>query len=201
MEDSLFQKIRDGLSNILDVLINLSGEFGIINEVLIGIIIPAVGIMISASAAYDLTKMKNPRYAQKVTPGSVAVRFVVGPTTVLFSSFMMLITRSILGDRTPDSVPTAMTYSAEINNAVDPTAALLLAITSFLVLVGWIAGLRAMMAFARCANPQQDGHALFKAGAARLLAASFLCMFQFFMDDIVSSLTGSGSGYSSALNL
>ncbi|MFB2351873.1 hypothetical protein, partial [Priestia megaterium] len=67
--------------------------------------------------------------------------------------------------------------------------------------VGWVTALRAMMAFARCGNPQQDGYALAKAGGARLVAAVFLTMFQFFMDDMFAAFTGNANSFSSRLNL
>lgn len=199
--NEFFQGISDGIGNIFDVIINLGGEFGVINDVLLVIIVPAVGILISMSAVLDLTKMKNPRYAQKVTPGSVAIRFVIGPTTILLTSFMLMLSQSIFGDVVPDEVPTAFTYTDNISEGTDPTAGLFLAITGFLVLVGWISGLRAMMAFARIGNPQENGFQQFKTGASRLVAASFLCMFQFFMDDLIVSFLGTEGGYSSALNL
>lgn len=200
-DNDFFQSISDGIGNVFDVIISLANEFGTINDVLLTVIVPAVGIFISASAVLDLTKMKNPRYAQKVTPGSVAVRFVIGPTTILLTSFMLQISQSIFGDVVPDQVPTAVTYTGQIQQGTDPTAGLFLAITGFLVLVGWVSGLRAMVAFARVGNPQENGFQMFKTGAARLVAASFLCMFQFFMDDLIVSFLGTQNGYSSTLNL
>lgn len=184
----------------LEYIGNFFQEIVSIQEIFLLIIVPTIGLMISASAVVDVVKMKNPRYAQKVSPGSVATRMLIGPATILLYSFMSQVSESVFGRDRVNEIPTAMTYS-NMGSGGDPTAGLLLAITGFLVFVGWVTALRAMLAFARCGNPQQDGYALAKAGAARLVAATFLTMFQFFMDDMFAAFTGTENSFSSKMNL
>jgi len=202
MNDDVLRDFASGtIESTLKYIGNFFAEIVAIQDIFLLVIVPTVGLLISATAVVDVVKMKNPRYAQKVSPGSVATRMVVGPVTILLTSFMLQVNESVFGgDRIDSKVPTAMTYSGMGSNG-DPMAGVLLAITGFLVFVGWVTALRAMMAFARCGNPQQDGYALAKAGGARLVAAVFLTMFQFFMDDMFAAFTGNANSFSSKLNL
>ena len=189
-------------SNFVAYIANLAAEFGTIEQVLITIFVPGIGLLISASAIWKMIKMKDPQYAQQVNTGSVAWRALVGPTTILLVPFMQAISESVFGeDRTGGKVPRAMTYSAAIQGSASPEQVLLLGIMAFLVFVGWATALRAMFAFARCGDPQQDGYQLAKSGLARLGAATALTCFQFFLDDVFESVTGSSEKFSSELNL
>ncbi|ABM21046.1 MULTISPECIES: hypothetical protein [Marinobacter] len=200
------QQILDGLlssdSNFISYIANLAAEFGKIETVLLTIIVPGVGLMISASAILKMMKMKNPQYAQQINPSSIAWRALIGPVTILLVPFMQEVSESVFGDdRTGGKVPRAMTYSAAIQGAASPEQVMMLGILAFLVFVGWITAFRAMFAFARCGDPQQDGYQLAKAGLSRLAAATVLTFAQFFIDDVFESVTGGAGKFSSDLNL
>lgn len=200
------EQILDGMlssdSNLIVYIANLASEFAKIETVLLNIIVPGVGLLISASAILKMIKMKNPQYAQQITPSSVAWRALVGPVTILLIPFMQQVSESVFGDdRTGGKVPSAMTYSAAIQGAASPEQVMLLGLLAFLVFVGWITAFRAMFAFARCGDPQQDGYQLAKAGLARLAAATVLTFAQFFIDDVFESVTGGADKFSSQLNL
>ncbi|ARM86311.1 hypothetical protein [Marinobacter salarius] len=183
------------------IFANLAGEFAIINQYVI-YFIQVMGMAISVSGVMQLIKMRKPEYAQKYTPESASKRLIVGPITVLINELMLDVSQSMFGDDYGNSaMPQAMTYSAEIDQGGDPMAGMILALLSFFVLVGWIAAGRAMMAFARSSDAGQDGYALTKAGFSRLLAAIILCSFQFVMDDLLESATGTAGAFSSQLNL
>ncbi len=116
---------------------------------------------------------------------------------------MKAISESIFGERhirIHEGLATSYVDAAQGQQG-DPVAAGLLIIVAFLVIVGWISALRSMMAFARMGNPQENGYQLFRAGSARLIAATFLCMFQFFMDDMFETASGQAGQFSSSLNL
>jgi hypothetical protein len=114
---------------------------------------------------------------------------------------MTQIASSIFGDdATGSTLPRAYRYAQQASGG-DPTQALILTILAFLVFVGWVTGLRAMIAFARIGNPQTDGFDLFKTGAVRLFVATALAMFQFLIDDMYESFTGEADRFSSEMNL
>lgn len=187
--------------NVIEYFINFGSEIGTLEGVLLTYIVPAVGILISASAVLDLTRMKNPRHQNKTSPTSIAVRFVIGPATIQLVIFMKAVSQSIFGDEMANKASmSSLSYTENVTKA-DPTAALLLTLVGFLIFIGWVSALRAMVAFSRMGNPQENGYQLFRAGASRLIAATFLCMFQFVMDDIVQSFTGQAGVFSSQLNL
>lgn len=180
---------------------NIAVEFGIINELVI-YFIQLIGVGISVTGIMHLIKMRKPEYAQKYTAESAMKRLAVGPITILINQLMLDLSSSMFGDDYGnDKMPTAMMYSSQIDSGGDPLAGVLLAIFSFLVLVGWIAAGRAMLAFARSSDPGQDGYALGKAGFSRLIAAVLLCSFQYVMDDLFESATGTAGAVSSQLNL
>lgn len=199
--NNIFDPASGGAQGFIQYFLNFGSELAIFEDILISIIFPAVGLMISASAVWDFTKMRNPKHQSKVTGTSVAVRMMVGPTTILLIPFMTAMAESIFGDdNTGSSLPRAYRYANQASGG-DPTQALILTILAFLVFVGWVTGLRAMIAFARVGNPQQDGFELFKTGFVRLAVATVLCMFQFFIDDMFESFTGEANRFSSELNL
>jgi len=187
--------------SFIGIFANLAGEFAVINTVVI-VLIQAMGMLISISGIMQLIKMRKPEYAQKYTTESALKRLAVGPITILINGLMLNVSQSMFGDSYGnDNMPRAMMYSEAIDKGGDPLAGMLLAIVAFLVLVGWIAAGRAMMAFARSSDPGQDGYALTKAGMSRLFAAVILCSFQFVMDDLIQSATGTANSFSSQLNL
>lgn len=199
---SLGEKSIFGGGNLLAYMTSLLKEFAIVEDVFLMIIVPSVGLIISATAVLDVVKMKNPKYAQKVTPGSVAARMIFGPIAILLVPFLSTINESIFGsDRAANQVPRAMTYADAASGSNDPLLTFALVIVGFFVFVGWVTALRAVMAFARCGNPQQDGYQMAKAGGARLIAASVLTMFQFFLDDLFEAATGTANQFSSKLNV
>lgn len=203
MEENLFTQIQDGAGTFIDYFLNFGSELKIFEDVFLTIIVPGIGLLISATAVWDVMKMRNAKHAQKVTTVSVAVRMVVGPTTILLVPFITAISQSLFGtDETGSGLPRAFRYAdAASESGGDPTQALILTILAFLVFVGWVTGLRAMIAFSRIGNPQTDGFELFKTGAARLFVATALCMFQFVLDDVFESFTGQSNRFSSGLNL
>jgi len=189
-------------SGFIQYIANFAAEFGVIETVLLTIIVPSVGLMISASAIWKMIKMKDPKFAQQISPASVAWRAMIGPVTILLVPFMQEVSESVFGeDRTGGKVPRSMTYSSAIQNATDPMDVVLLGVLAFLVFVGWITAFRAMFAFARCGDPQQDGFELAKTGLSRLGAALVLTCFQFFLDDLFQSASGEANSFSSELNL
>jgi len=202
LEQILGGALSNENSGFIKIIANFAGEFGKIEEVLLTVIAPGIGILISASAIWKMIKMKDPKFAQQISPSSIAWRALVGPLCILLIPFMQQMSESLLGDdRTGGKVPRAMTYSSAIENATDPTSVILLGLLAFIVLVGWITAFRAMFAFARCGDPQQDGFELAKTGLARLIAATVLTCFQFFMDDVFESATNESNTFSSKLNL
>ncbi|WP_273208931.1 hypothetical protein [Marinobacter subterrani] len=199
--DSIVDAIGASAGSIIEYFINFGNEIGVFQTVLLDVIFVGVGLLISASAVLDLTRMKNPRYQSKITPASVATRFMIGPATIQLDLFMRAFAGSIFGDPMVEKASlSALSYTDKASSA-DPTSALLLVIVGFLVFVGWVSALRAMIAFSRMGNPQENGYQLFRAGAARLVAATALCMFQFVMDDIIESFSGQAGMFSSQLNL
>lgn len=202
----LEQLLGGALSNenagFIQFIANFAAEFGTIENLLLTIIAPGIGVLFSASAIWKMIKMKDPRFAQQIAPASIAWRAMVGPLCILLIPFMQQMSESLFGDdRTGGKVPRAMTYSSAIQNATDPTDVILLGILAFLVFVGWITAFRSMFAFARCGDPQQDGFELAKTGLSRLFAATVLTCFQFFLDDVFESATNEANTFSSELNL
>lgn len=190
-----------GAEGFIQYFLNFGSELTIFEDILITLIVPAVGLMISASAVWDMAKLRNPKHQSRVTGTSVAVRMMVGPTTILLIPFMTKMAQSLFGDEnTGSSLPRAYRYANDVSGG-DPMQALVLTILAFLVFIGWVTGLRAMIAFARVGNPQTDGFELFKTGFIRLAVATVLCMFQFFLDDMFESFTGEAGQFSSELNL
>lgn len=201
VDEGLINSIQEGVGGAIGYFINFGSEISIMEDVLLTIIVPFVGILISASAVLDLTKMRNPRHQNKTSPTSVAVRFVIGPATVQLVIFVKAIAGSIFGDEMVNEASmSSLSYTEKVQET-DPTAGLLLTLVGFLIFVGWISALRSMIAFSRIGNPQENGFQMFKAGASRLVAATFLCMFQFVMDDIIASFSGESGVFSSQLNL
>lgn len=201
LEQILNGLISDG-GNFISYVANLAAEFAAIEDIVIRVLIPAAGLLISASAVLKMIKMKDPKYAQQVSVASVGWRALVGPITILLVPFMAQVSESVFGDdRFNGNIPRAMTYSSAIQNAASPEQVIALGVLSFLVFVGWVTAFRAMFAFMRCGDPQQDGYALAKSGLARLAAATVLTCSQFFLDDVFASLTGEGEKFSSELNI
>lgn len=198
---SLLDSTREVVGNVMTYFVTFGQEIGIFEQVFLETIVIGVGILISASAVIDLTRMKNPRYQNRTSPASVAIRFVIGPATIQLVALVRAVAGSIFGDSMANQASmSSLSYVQNASNA-DPTAALLLTLVGFLIFVGWVSALRAMVAFSRLGNPQENGYHLFRTGAARLIAATCLCMFQFVMDDLIESFTGQGGVFSSNLNL
>lgn len=199
---NIVEMLQESADTALGYALNLGNDIATIETVLINVIVPAVGILISMWGVWDFMQMRNPRSGKNVTGTSVAIRFAIGPATIQLVAFMRALSVSFFGDRTGGNFQrdAAASYVADAQSAVDPTSAGLLMVLAFLVLVGWIAGLRAMVAFARMGNPGQDGYELFRTGAARLIAGTVFASFQFVMDDIFASATGETGTFSSELN-
>lgn len=196
------QALQSGATGMLEYLLNIGGEIAVIEKVVLLIIAPTIGLMISVWGVFDFMKMKNPRYQSKVSPASVIIRFCIGPATIQLALLMTALSHSIYGRREiqiHEGMATSYVDSAQ--STADPVAAGLLIVTAFLVMVGWIAALRAMMAWSRAGDPSENGYQLFKTGAARMIAATVLCSFQFFMDDMFESASGQAGSFSSSLDL
>ncbi|WP_018404906.1 hypothetical protein [Marinobacter gelidimuriae] len=201
MEDNLFTQLQSGTGNFMDYFINFGQELKVFEDVLLMIFIPGIGLLISASAVWDVMKMRDPKHANKVTSTSVAMRMVIGPLTILLVPLISAVAQSLFGnDQTGSNMPRAYRYADAAANG-DPTQALTMTILAFLVFIGWITGLRAMIAYARIGHPSTDGFELFKAGTVRLFVATALTMFQFVLDDVFESFTGQADQFSSELNL
>jgi hypothetical protein len=195
--------ITSGATGMLEYLINFGGELQVIETVLIFIIAPAIGILISIWGVWDLIQLKKRNSGSNATGLGIVIKFCVGPATIQLVLLMKAISESIFGERhirIHEGLATSYVDAAQAQQG-DPVAAGLLIIVAFLVIVGWISALRSMMAFARMGNPQENGYQLFRAGSARLIAATFLCMFQFFMDDMFETASGQAGQFSSSLNL
>jgi len=203
MADSgqIISALKGGATEIMQYFVNFSGEFSEIEKVIIYVFAPAVGIMISAWGIVDFLKLKKSG-GQGASPASIITRFVVGPITIQLSAFVRALSESIFGEREFQEAETlAASYATNAQNAADPVQAGLSAMVAFMVIVGWVAALRGMIAFARMGSPQENGYELFSTGAARLIAATFLCMFQFVADDLIASVGGGAKQFSSALGL
>ncbi|KXS55105.1 MAG: hypothetical protein AWU57_529 [Marinobacter sp. T13-3] len=174
---------------------NFAGEIGTMESVLLNMF-TGIGVLIAASAILDLARMSNPKYQGKTTPKSIAVRFMVGPATIQLNLFVRKLAESIFGDGAAQASMSAQSYSEQASQA-DPVKGLMAALIAFLIFIGWVSALRAMLAFARIGSPNVDGYEQFRTGAARLIAATFLCMFQFVMDDVIESFTGKSGQFTS----
>jgi hypothetical protein len=198
---SVIEGIQTAVSGAIDYFLNFGKEIVVLEGVLLDVIVPGVGILISASAVRDFMRIGNPKYQNKVSSSSVAIRFVIGPATVQLVILMNAMAESIFGQEVASKATmSALSYSGAPQGG-DPTAALMIVIVSFLIFVGWVTALRSMLAFSRMGDPQENGYQLFRSGAARLVAATFLCMFQFVLDDVIQSFTGAAGVFSSSLNL
>jgi len=201
MKDDIIGGIQNSVGNAIDYFLNFGKEISVLQDVLLTVIVPGVGILISAGAVRDFMRMKNPVHQNKVSTSSVAIRFVIGPATVQLVILMRAMAESVFGREVASkSTMKALSYSGASTGG-DPTAALLIVIVSFLIFVGWVTALRAMLAFSRVGHPQENGYQMFRSGAARLVAATFLCMFQFALDDVIASFTGNTGVFSSQLTL
>jgi len=195
--NSIINSVRGGMGTFSTYFTNISSEFPIIESALM-IFIVCSGVMISAWGVLDFVRLGNPRYQS--SPTKVAVKVIVGAATVQLVFLMMSIAEVFFGERAlAMNESLAMTYADKAAAAGDPTKMLLFTIFGFLVLVGWVTGLRAMISFARIGSQGQASYDLFKAGAARLLAAVILSCFQFFLDDLFSSAIN--QTFSSSFNL
>lgn len=195
--------VRAGATGMLEYLVNFGGEIAVLEKILIFIVAPAIGILISIWGVWDLIQWKKRTSASSASGLSIVIKFCVGPATIQLVLLMKAISESIFGERhirIHEGLATSYVDAAQAQQA-DPVAAGLLVIVAFLVVVGWISALRSMMAFARMGNPQENGYQLFRAGASRLIAATFLCMFQFFIDDMFETASGQAGQFSSSLNL
>jgi len=175
---------------------NLAEETGEIEEAFFKFIVPAIGLFISATGVIDLIKMRNPRNQGKASLNSALIRFCVGPATIQLVAFMTAISESIFGAGTAGHLSEGAAvahYAAGASNETDPAKIVIMTIFAFLTMIGWIAALRAMMAFARAGNPAENGFQQFRTGASRLIAATFLCMSQFVVNDMYSSITGNST--------
>lgn len=187
------------VQSAIEYFVNFAQEIGVLESVLLNLVV-GIGVLISASAVLDLTRLGNPKHQGKTSAASIAVRFMVGPATIQLNLFMRALAESVFGTGAQQASMSAQSYS-EAAGQTDPVAGLLVGIVAFLVFIGWVTAVRAMMAFARVGNPQENGYELFRTGASRLVAATFLCMFQFVMDDLLESFTGSSDVFSNQLNL
>jgi hypothetical protein len=207
MEDigGIIQAISSGAGTLVAYFVNFSSEFEVIGNTIIYIFAPAIGILISAWGVMDFIKLKNRGQGGGggSSPVSIIVRFIVGPLTIQIAAFINAVSESVFGEREFEQAENmAATYANAAQNADgDPVRGGLAALVGFLVIVGWISALRAMVAFARIGSPSENGYELFRTGASRLVAATFLCMFQFVVDDLIESVGGGKGAFSSALGL
>lgn len=203
MDDAgvIIAAIQGGAGTLVKYFVNFSGEFQAIGKAITLVFAPAIGILISAWAVLDFMKLKKAQGSS--SPTSVMVRFIVGPITIQLSAFVYAISESVFGERdfATAEEQLASYVSAASNDSGDPVAQGLAALLAFFVVVGWVAALRALVAFARIGSPSENGYELFRTGASRLVAATFLCMFQFFIDDIIASVGGGKGTFSSMLAL
>ena len=198
---NIVDMLSDSADTALGYALNLSDDMSTIESVLLNIFVPAVGMLISMWAVYDFMRLRNPRSGSNVTLQSVGLRLLIGPATFQLVALVRSLSVSFLGQRGANvEKDMAASYMSEATSAMDPTSAGILLGLGFLVLVGWIAALRAMIAFARIGTPGQDGFELFRTGVARLIVGTILASFQFFMDDIFASATGESGQFSSGLN-
>lgn len=195
--DLIFNSMNLSMSSFAGYMMNIADETAVIERPLLKIIVPAVGLAISASGVMDLIKMRNPRNQGKASMKSALIRFCVGPATIQLVAFMVAISESVFGAGAANHLAEgkAVAHYANLSNTeVDPAKIIMMTIFAFLTLVGWIAALRAMVAFARAGSPSENGYELFRTGAARLIAATFLCMSQFVVNDMYASITNSQMG-------
>lgn len=199
--EGIVELLQESGDTALGYALNLSNDITTIEQVVVGVFIPCVGIMISIWGVLDFVKMKNPRDGKDVTLRSIGIRMLIGPVTIQLVAFMRALSVSIFGERgSAVNRDMAASYMQDATQAVDPFSAGLLLIMGFLVLVGWIAGLRAMIAFARIGTPGQDGYELFRTGLSRLFMGTVLASLQWAMDDVFASATGESGTFSSELN-
>lgn len=198
---AILDAIKQGAGTLTQYFVNFSGEFVPIGQTIIVIFAPAIGILISGWAVLDFTKLRKGQGGS--SPTSIIVRFIVGPITIQISAFVHAISESVFGEREFESAEGLLQSYVDTAQADsgDPVRQALGALMGFFVIVGWVAALRAMVAFARIGSPSENGYELFRTGAARLVAATFLCMFQFFIDDVIESVGGGSGAFSSMLDL
>lgn len=194
----IINSVRGGMGTFSEYFTNFSSEFPVIESAIM-IFIVCTGILISAWGVLDLVRLGNPRYQS--TGSKVAIKVCVGAATVQLVLLMMNIAEVFFGEKAlAMNEKLAMTYADKAASAGgDPTKMMLFTIFGFLVLVGWVTGLRAMIAFARVGSQGQNSYDLFRTGASRLLAAVFLSCFQFFLDDMFASAIN--QTFSSSFNL
>ncbi|TBW57357.1 hypothetical protein EZI54_06790 [Marinobacter halodurans] len=200
--ESVVDMLQESMKSAIGYALNLGGDISTIENVLLTVFVPGIGILISAWAVFDLINARNPRSGKTISTGSIAIRAIVGPATIQLVALMRAVSVSFFGER--GSVvrnDMAASYVQSAQQAHDLTAAGLTIGLAFFVLVGWIAGLRAMIAFARIGTPGQDGYNLFKAGMTRLIFGTFLSCFQLVMDDVYASASGDSGQFSSGLNI
>ena len=198
---AIIDAIKQGAGTLTKYFVNFSEEFVVIGSTIVTIFAPAIGILISAWAVLDFLKLKKGQGGS--SPTSIIVRFIVGPITIQIAAFVHAVSESVFGERDFESAEGMLQsyVSTAKSGGDDMVRQGLAALMAFFVIVGWISALRAMVAFARIGSPSENGYELFRTGASRLVAATFLCMFQFFIDDVIASVGGGEGTFSSMLAL
>jgi len=193
----IFDAVNLSATEFSQYMLNLGQEAKAIEGIFFLYLVPAIGLFISATGIIDLIKMRNPRNQGKTSMTSAIVRFCVGPATIQLVAFMTAVSESVFGAGTAGHLAGGAGVAYYVDQAeyeTDPSKIIVMTIFAFLTLVGWISALRAMMAFARAGNPAENGYQLFRTGASRLIAATFLCMSQFVVNDMYASLTDNQMG-------
>lgn len=200
--DPIIQAIQSGTGNVIGYFINFGGELGIIEKVLLFGIAPVLGISVAIWGIFDLVKLKNPRIQNRPTSGGIAAKFLIAPLLFQISLTMGNFAESMFGENIIEgNEELAASYVNSASNAGNPVEQALLIGVAFLVVLGWIGGIRAMISFARVGSPNENGFELMKSGAVRLAVSTILCATQFVIDDIAQSFTGNSGAFTSTLGL
>lgn len=200
--DPIMQAIQDGTGNVIGYFVNFGAELSIIEEVLLYAIAPVIGISIGIWGIFDLIKLKNPRIQNRPTSGGIIAKFLIAPLIFQISLTMGNFAESMFGNNIIEgNEELAATYVDSASSASNPVEQAMLIGVAFLVVLGWIGGIRAMVAFARVGSPNENGFELVKGGAVRLAVSTILCATQFVVDDIAQSFTGQSGAFTSTLGL
>jgi protein-S-isoprenylcysteine O-methyltransferase Ste14 len=200
--DPIMDAIQQGTGNVIGYFINFGEELGVIEQVLLYMIAPALGVSIAIWGVFDLIKMKNPRIQNRPTSGGIAAKLIIAPLLFQIGLTMGNFSESMFGNNIIENNENmAASYVQSAQGAGDPVEQALLIGVAFLAVLGWIGGIRAMVAFARVGSPNENGFELMKSGAVRLAVSTILCATQFVVDDIAQSFTGTSGAFTSTLGL
>jgi hypothetical protein len=198
----IWQAIQDGTGNVIGYFINFGQELGIIELVLLYAIAPVLGISIAIWGIFDLIKLKNPRVQPRPSTGGILAKLIVAPLLFQIALTMGNFSESMFGtDIITGNEELAASYVTQADAASNPVQQALLVGIAFLVVIGWVGGIRAMISFARIGSPNENGFDLIKTGSVRLAVSTILCATQFVADDIAQSFTGTSGAFTSTLGL